>query len=159
MLPEEWRGGDPVQYIDLSETEWSPKLRFQRVPEAKTVKDRIHLDLRVDDIDEVAARVIALGAERAPGGDFREFDGVFRVMLDPEGNEFCLVLDTDCSQGSASLRGPSADRCRARRIRARRRTAAPTRRARRSRSSPRRIRFVGRSLRRHERVVGLCPAS
>ena len=92
---EEWRGGDPVQYIDLSETEWSPKLRFQRVPETKTVKDRIHLDLRVDDIDEVCARVIALGAERAPGDDFKEFDGVFRVMLDPEGNEFCLVLDAD----------------------------------------------------------------
>ena len=92
---EEWRGGDPVQYIDLSETEWSPKLRFQRVPEAKTVKDRIHLDLRVDDIDEVAARVIALGAERAPSDDFREFNVVFRVMLDPEGNEFCLVMEKD----------------------------------------------------------------
>jgi len=92
---EEWRGGDPVQYIDLSETEWSPKLRFQRVPEAKAVKDRIHLDLRVDDIDEVAAQVIALGAKRAPSDDFREHDVVFRVMLDPEGNEFCLVMEKD----------------------------------------------------------------
>ena len=54
---EEWRGGDPVQYIDLSGTEWSPRLRFQRVPEVKSVKDRIHLDLRVDDIDEVLAGV------------------------------------------------------------------------------------------------------
>ena len=92
---EEWRGGDPVQYIDLSETDGSPKLRFQRVPEAKTVKDRIHLDLRVDDIDEVAAQVIALGAERAPSDDFREHSVVFRVMLDPEGNEFCLVMEKD----------------------------------------------------------------
>jgi predicted enzyme related to lactoylglutathione lyase len=90
---EEWRGGDPVQYIDVSETQWSPKLRFQRVPEAKTTKDRIHLDLRIDDIDAVTARVVALGAQRAPGDDFREFDVVFRVMLDPEGNEFCLVME------------------------------------------------------------------
>jgi predicted enzyme related to lactoylglutathione lyase len=92
---EEWRGGDPVQYIDLSETGWSPKLRFQRVPEAKTVKDRIHLDLRVDDIEETAARVTALGAERAPSDDFQEHNSAFRVMLDPEGNEFCLVKEAD----------------------------------------------------------------
>ena len=90
---EGWRGGDPVQYIDLSETEASPGLRFQRVPEPKTVKDRIHLDLRVDDIEEAAARVTALGAERAPQDDFQEFNVVFRVMLDPEGNEFCLVME------------------------------------------------------------------
>lgn len=92
---EDWRGGNPVQYIDLSETDASPKLRFQRVPEAKTVKDRIHLDLRVDDIDAAAARVIDLGARPAPSDDFREFDSVFRVMLDPEGNEFCLVTEED----------------------------------------------------------------
>ena len=92
---EDWRGGDPVQYIDLSETGWSPRLRFQRVPEPKTIKDRIHLDLRIDNIDDVSARLIALGAQRAPGDDFREFDVVFRVMLDPEGNEFCLVMEGD----------------------------------------------------------------
>lgn len=92
---EEWRGGDPVQYIDLRATDWSPKIRFQRVPEGKTVKDRIHLDLRVDDIEEAAARVIALGAQRAPSDDFREYDVAFRVMLDPEGNEFCVVTGED----------------------------------------------------------------
>lgn len=92
---EEWRGGDPVQYIDLGQTERSPRLRFQRVPEPKTVKDRIHLDLRVDDLEESAARVIAIGARRTPAEDFREYNVVFRVMLDPEGNEFCLVMEVD----------------------------------------------------------------
>ena len=92
---EEWRGGDPVQYIDLGGTDDCPKLRFQRVPEPKTVKDRIHLDLLVEDIDEVARQVIALGAVPIGQDDFHEFNGVFRVMLDPEGNEFCLVSESD----------------------------------------------------------------
>jgi predicted enzyme related to lactoylglutathione lyase len=68
-------------------------LRFQRVPEPKTVKDRIHLDLRVDDIEEACGRVIELGGARVEQDDLHEYDVVFRVMLDPEGNEFCLVSD------------------------------------------------------------------
>jgi predicted enzyme related to lactoylglutathione lyase len=90
---EEWRGGDPVQYIDLGATDGSPVIRFQRVPEPKTVKDRIHLDLRVDDLEEACRRVIELGGTRVEQADFREYDVTFRVMLDPEGNEFCLVSD------------------------------------------------------------------
>jgi predicted enzyme related to lactoylglutathione lyase len=80
-----------VQYIDLAGTDGSPVIRFQRVPEPKTVKDRIHLDLRVDDIEEACQRVIEFGGIRVEQGDVREYDVVFRVMLDPEGNEFCLV--------------------------------------------------------------------
>ena len=90
---EEWRGGEPVQYVDLGATDGSPALRFQRVPEPKTVKDRIHLDLRVDDIEEACRRVIELGGVRLEQDDISEYDVVFRVMLDPEGNEFCLVSD------------------------------------------------------------------
>lgn len=90
---EEWSGGDPVQYIDLGATDGSPVLRFQRVPEPKTVKDRIHLDLRVDNIDEACGRVIELGGVKVEQDDLHEYDVVFRVMLDPEGNEFCLVSD------------------------------------------------------------------
>ena len=90
---EGWRGGDPVQYIDLRATDGSPVLRFQRVPEPKTVKDRIHLDLRVDDIEDACGRVIGLGGARAEHADFHEYDVAFRVMLDPEGNEFCLVSE------------------------------------------------------------------
>jgi hypothetical protein len=59
--------------------------------EPKTVKDRIHLDLRVDYIDEVCGRIIELGAVRVGQGDLHEYDVVFRVTLDPDGSEFCLV--------------------------------------------------------------------
>lgn len=90
---ETWRGGDPVHYIDLGGTDGSPVLRFQRVPERKTVKDRIHLDLHVDDIDEACGRVIELGGVRVDQDDLHEYDVVFRVMLDPDGNEFCLVSE------------------------------------------------------------------
>ena len=90
---ETWRGGDPVQYIDIGATDGSPVIRFQLVPEPKIVKDRIHVDLRVDDIEEASRRIIELGGVRVEQGDFREYDVVFRVMLDPEGNEFCLVSD------------------------------------------------------------------
>jgi predicted enzyme related to lactoylglutathione lyase len=90
-VAEKWRGGDPVQYIDLGAADGSPVIRFQRVPEPKAVKDRIHLDLRVDDIDEASGRVIELGGVRVEQNDVSEYDVVFRVMLDPEGNEFCLI--------------------------------------------------------------------
>jgi catechol 2,3-dioxygenase-like lactoylglutathione lyase family enzyme len=65
---EAWRGGDPVQYIDLGSTDGSPALRFRRVPEPKTVKDRIHLDLRVDDIEEACrlVQVLDTSSERGP---------------------------------------------------------------------------------------------
>ncbi|MEX0990224.1 MAG: VOC family protein [Actinomycetota bacterium] len=90
---EQWRGGDPVQYVDLGETEGSPVLRFQRVPERKTVKNRIHLDLHVDDIEEACGQIIALGGARVAQNDLNEYDVAFRVMLDPESNEFCLISE------------------------------------------------------------------
>lgn len=84
------RMGDPAHYVTL---EGAPRLVFQRVPEPKVVKNRLHLDLRVADIEAATAAVEALGATRFGGGDIEE-DGVrWRVMLDPEGNEFCLVED------------------------------------------------------------------
>ena len=103
---ETWRGGDPVQYIDLGSTDGSPVLRFQRVPEPKTVKDRIHLDLRVDDIEEASRRVIDLGGVRVEQSDVSEFDVVFRVMLDPEGNEFCLVSEAPLEAQATDDRHP-----------------------------------------------------
>ena len=63
---------------------------FQKVPEGKRVKNRVHLDVEVDDIDDATPRVIALGA-RDSGETVDESTGQFRVFHDPEGNEFCLI--------------------------------------------------------------------
>jgi hypothetical protein len=65
-----------------------PPLLFQKVPEPKAVKNRVHLDLRGEVMADEVARLVALGAtvlaERSLG-DFR-----WTVMADPEGNEFCV---------------------------------------------------------------------
>jgi hypothetical protein len=68
------------------------RLLFIEVPEAKQVKNRLHLDLRPVDRsreDEVD-RLIAFGATQV--ADLREPDGLGWVTLaDPEGNEFCIL--------------------------------------------------------------------
>ena len=61
---------------------------FLRVPEAKTVKNRLHLDLRSTDLAEATAQAVALGATRA---DDVYDGGRWQVLRDPEGNEFCLL--------------------------------------------------------------------
>ncbi len=66
-----------------------PKMLLQHVPEPKTTKNRLHLDLHVTDIDAEAARLEAAGAIRVQRVD--EFGISWIVMHDPEGNEFCVV--------------------------------------------------------------------
>jgi Glyoxalase-like domain len=61
---------------------------FGRVPEAKTVKNRLHLDLRSSDLAEATTQAVALGATRA---DDIYDQGRWQVMRDPEGNEFCIL--------------------------------------------------------------------
>jgi predicted enzyme related to lactoylglutathione lyase len=66
-----------------------PRLGFQRVPEAKTVKNRMHLDLAVPDPEAFKARVVELGGSRL--ADHKEGRVRWTVMADPEGNEFCVT--------------------------------------------------------------------
>jgi predicted enzyme related to lactoylglutathione lyase len=65
-----------------------PNLLFMKVPEPRTVKNRVHVDIGVSDIEAEAARLIELGATR--GASHREDGFVWTVMADPEGNEFCI---------------------------------------------------------------------
>jgi len=69
-----------------------PRLYFQQVPEAKTAKNRVHLDFQFGSDqarDEAVARLLGLGAEKlwegqqGPGHEWV-------TMIDPEGNEFCV---------------------------------------------------------------------
>jgi len=66
-----------------------PKLLLQRVPEAKTVKNRMHLDIVTPDIHGEAARLEDLGARRVSEA-MSEHGSTWVLMEDPERNEFCI---------------------------------------------------------------------
>jgi hypothetical protein len=77
-----------------------PRVFFQRVPEPKMAKNRVHLDLRaavgltgearLAALEAECARLVALGASRVQSFEPDSLSDGFIVMRDPEGNEFCL---------------------------------------------------------------------
>jgi hypothetical protein len=94
-MPEENRN-DQAAIVDPAGRR--PRVFFQRVPEPKTLKNRVHLDLNVGagaEGDERRAAVTTRAAELTQVGarQLRVIDeptGWCIVMTDPEGNEFCL---------------------------------------------------------------------
>lgn len=74
-----------------------PKLLLQGVDEEKKVKNRMHLDIGVPDIECEAARLVALGATQVSEGPCSEHGSTWLLMADPEGNEFCV-----CDAGQPS---------------------------------------------------------
>ena len=79
--------GDPEALVIGVE----PVLLFERVPDVKTVKNRVHLDLQPQDItrDAEVERLLGLGASFV--ADHRKDDATgWAVLADPEGNEFCV---------------------------------------------------------------------
>jgi predicted enzyme related to lactoylglutathione lyase len=67
-----------------------PFINFQPVPERKVGKLRLHLDVLVSDVESGAERVVALGGTDTGGREVLP-RGSIAVVLDPEGNEFCLL--------------------------------------------------------------------
>jgi hypothetical protein len=65
-----------------------PDILFLHVPDVKSVKNRVHLDLRPTDQSAEVERLIGLGARRI---DIGQGDVSWVVMADPEGNEFCVL--------------------------------------------------------------------
>jgi hypothetical protein len=94
-LAEFWRvllGGEVTDVDDDGNTTiTSPDglaLDFWAVPEPKSGKNRLHLDLRSTDFDHAVARALSLGATKADD----VYDGdAWQVLRDPEGNEFCIL--------------------------------------------------------------------
>ena len=81
----------PDDYLVLENVPMVGMMGFQEVPEAKQVKNRVHLDLDVPDIEEAVERSTRIGATRH-GIIHEEPANFFQVMSDPEGNEFCFIL-------------------------------------------------------------------
>ncbi|MEU8435631.1 VOC family protein [Streptomyces sp. NPDC029216] len=96
-LPPERQGAD---FVCMDPTGVGPRMYFQRVPEGKVVKNRVHLDVRVGTglvgeervaaLEAECARLVALGAVRVRLLLADGFDESCLLMQDVEGNEFCL---------------------------------------------------------------------
>ena len=71
-----------------------PGIDMFQVPEGKSIKNRLHLDLRADgsSTEDELQRLLNLGARRVDVGQGPEVSWV--VLADPEGNEFCLLSRT-----------------------------------------------------------------
>ncbi|MGW3243856.1 VOC family protein [Streptomyces sp. NPDC001070] len=87
-LHDDDKPGDPEALIEI---DGGPGLLFVTVPDPKSVKNRVHLDVQPQDRtrDEEVERLLLLGATQVD--DQRRPDGSGWVVLaDPEGNEFCV---------------------------------------------------------------------
>jgi len=85
------------EFLVLSPTEDGLTVGFQRVAEPKGGKNRLHLDLIVESLDDSTAEIERLGGRWLEPGKTRELEGfLWRCMADPEGNEFDIdVLPAD----------------------------------------------------------------
>ena len=68
-----------------------PDILFLKNSDVKSVKNRLHLDLRPDDQDAEVRHLEKLGAKRIEIGQSADPDTSWVVMADPEGNEFCVL--------------------------------------------------------------------
>jgi hypothetical protein len=83
-----WRAGAAICHPEG--TGRAPRVLFQLVPEAKTVKNRVHLDVRIgtDDVETTVASLVGRGATVSHHG--RQGPHTWVTLADPEGNEFCV---------------------------------------------------------------------
>ena len=83
--------GGAGHYVMLVDADGvKPKLLLQAVPEAKTAKNRMHLDIETPHVEDEAARLESLGAQRLEAEVRTEHGANWVIMADPEGNEFCV---------------------------------------------------------------------
>ena len=93
FLGYERRAGNPESpYITIErplDSDGLTHITFQRVPEAKVSKARVHLDLFVDHAQPMFEDMLAAGATALQTTEAGEW--TTRVLQDPAGNEFCLI--------------------------------------------------------------------
>ncbi|WP_150307139.1 VOC family protein [Planctomonas psychrotolerans] len=89
-----------LRSVAIDPTGETPRLFFQKVPEGKVVKNRVHLDITATpgrraspmEVDAEVDRVVALGAtvQHKSDGSWGPYPEYHYVLADPEGNEFCI---------------------------------------------------------------------
>lgn len=79
----------PEEVVIGPSVDGHPRLVFLRHDDAKAAKNRLHLDLRPDDLDAELERLVNMGARHVDVG--QPEDAAWVVLADPEGNEFCII--------------------------------------------------------------------
>ncbi len=88
--PDVRDAGEFFQSIGMTTPDWQgPVLMFLKVPEPKSGKNRLHLDLHTDDPVGEVQRLLGLGATHIH--DKAEWGSEWSTLADPEGNEFCVA--------------------------------------------------------------------
>jgi predicted enzyme related to lactoylglutathione lyase len=80
-------------FASIDRTESAPAWLFIRVPEGKTAKNRMHVDLDVDDLDGARRQLESLGASFVH--ERNEYGVHWYTFQDPEGNEFCVARHSE----------------------------------------------------------------
>jgi hypothetical protein len=88
-LGREVSPGANTEFAALDPDGTTPRLSFHQVPEPKSVKNRLHLDLVSDAFEAESQRLVALGA--SPIRDVTRGSAHWTTFADPEGNEFDLI--------------------------------------------------------------------
>jgi predicted enzyme related to lactoylglutathione lyase len=79
---------DPDEFEIRPTPDQLPGLLFVAVPQLKTGKNRLHIDVRPDDQEREVDRLLTLGASKV---DIGQGEQTWVVLADPEGNEFCVL--------------------------------------------------------------------
>jgi predicted enzyme related to lactoylglutathione lyase len=79
----------------VPKSEVRPPIILMRVPEAKSGKNRMHIDIVTDDIEGEVARMEGLGAKRTHDGERTFGESRWVTMTDPEENEFCVCTGVE----------------------------------------------------------------
>jgi predicted enzyme related to lactoylglutathione lyase len=78
------------------------EILLQQVPDGKLQKNRLHLDLRTDDLDAEVSRIRALGAAMLTNEPILEDGWRWHILTDPDGNEFCVLQPPAASRPDAT---------------------------------------------------------
>lgn len=89
VLDRPVQDGGSEFFVAIPAADGQPNMFFIKVPEPKSGKNRVHLDLDADDREVEVARLVELGATRVADKD--EWGTRWTVMADVEGNEFCIA--------------------------------------------------------------------
>jgi predicted enzyme related to lactoylglutathione lyase len=76
------------EFVALATPEGQPYVAFQKVPEERVGKNRVHIDFATDDLAGEVERLVGLGATALAEHAMPDF--TWRVMEDPAGNVFCV---------------------------------------------------------------------